>query len=70
MKIRKLNLKNWKSYDEVGIEINDLRHINIFIGPNNSGKSNLFKYFFKLKEMVNKAKQDDKSGDEYLKKVL
>lgn len=68
MKIRRVNLKNWKSYDEVGIEINDLRHINIFIGPNNSGKSNLFKYFFKLKEMINKVKQEDKSGDEYLKK--
>lgn len=68
MKIKKISLKNWKSYDEVGIEIDDLKHINIFIGPNNSGKSNLFKYFFRLKEMINKAKRDDKSGDEYLRK--
>lgn len=68
MKIKKINLKNWKSYDETGIEINELRHINIFIGPNNSGKSNLFKYFFKLKSIINSTIKDDKNGDEYLKK--
>lgn len=42
MKIRRLTIKNFKSFDEIGVEIqtNDLT---TFVGPNNSGKSNVLK---------------------------
>ncbi|MFS0749883.1 AAA family ATPase [Oceanobacillus sp. 1P07AA] len=53
MKLSDIYLKGWRSFDaEQGIKIVNLKRINLFIGPNNSGKSNLFKYLFYLKEKV------------------
>lgn len=57
MKIKSIQLKGWRSYSNTdGIELQNLKKINIIIGPNNSGKSNLFKYLFRIREMINNAK--------------
>lgn len=53
MKINKLHLKNWKSFDDNGIIIDDFKKMNIIIGPNNSGKSNLFRYLYQVREIIN-----------------
>ncbi|WP_064436020.1 AAA family ATPase [Pseudoalteromonas neustonica] len=49
MKIDAIKLSGWRSYDLDGIHIEGLKSINLIIGPNNSGKSNLSKYFNYLK---------------------
>ncbi|KOO16503.1 hypothetical protein AKJ18_04190 [Vibrio xuii] len=53
MKIDSIKLKGWRSYDLNGISIEGLKSINLIIGPNNSGKSNLAKYFNYLKSIAN-----------------
>lgn len=49
MKIDSIKLSGWRSYNSEGIYLDNLKSINIIIGPNNSGKSNLSKYFHYLK---------------------
>lgn len=53
MKIDSIKLKGWRSYDLDGVSIEGLKSINLIIGPNNSGKSNLAKYFNYLKSIAN-----------------
>jgi AAA15 family ATPase/GTPase len=52
MKIDSIKLRGWRSYDLDGIYIEGLKSINLIIGPNNSGKSNLSKYFNYLKSIA------------------
>ncbi|WP_210470252.1 ATP-dependent nuclease [Vibrio crassostreae] len=47
-----IKLAGWRSYDTDGVELNNLKSINLIIGPNNSGKSNLFRYFNYLKKVL------------------
>jgi predicted ATPase len=47
--IESLKLMGWRSYDATGISLNSLKSINLIIGPNNSGKSNLSKYLYSVK---------------------
>lgn len=51
MIIDSIKLSGWRSYDSSGITLNNLKSINLIIGPNNSGKSNLSKYFNYLKNI-------------------
>ena len=44
MKITRLGIKNYRSFDNNGVFLNDLRKINIIIGKNNSGKSNVLRF--------------------------
>lgn len=52
MKIDSIKLSGWRSYDLDGVHIEGLKSINLIIGPNNSGKSNLAKYFNYLKSIA------------------
>ncbi|CAN7734389.1 AAA family ATPase [Paenibacillus sp. LjRoot153] len=53
MNIKSIELKGWRSYSGTdGVTLENLRKINIIIGPNNSGKSNLFKYLFHIRSIV------------------
>jgi predicted ATPase len=52
MKIDSIKLSGWRSYDLGGVHIENLKSINLIIGPNNSGKSNLSKYFNYLKSIA------------------
>ncbi|WNV20006.1 ATP-binding protein [Bacillus sp. SI2] len=67
MKINEIRLTGWRSYsDEEEVSLKNLKHINIIIGPNNSGKSNIFKYLFYLREIGRKARTAmGTSGKEY-----
>ncbi|MGX5515371.1 ATP-dependent nuclease [Bacillus cereus] len=47
-KINSLKLENWRSFDKKGIELTDLKKFNLFVGPNNVGKSNIIKYLHNL----------------------
>lgn len=51
MIIDSIKLSGWRSYDSEGVTLNNLKPINLIIGPNNSGKSNLSKYFNYLKSI-------------------
>jgi len=44
MKIKNLGIANFRSFDSIGIVIENLKKINIFIGKNNSGKSNILRF--------------------------
>ncbi len=52
MKIDSIKLCGWRSYDLDGIHMEGLKSMNLIIGPNNSGKSNLAKYFYYLKSIA------------------
>lgn len=52
MKIKELRIRGWRSYSgEEDVVLSDLKHINIIIGPNNAGKSNIFKYLYYLRDL-------------------
>ncbi len=58
MKIKEIEIKGWRSFDsENGIVLKDLKRINVLIGPNNSGKSNISKFFHKLKDLLKDNEQ-------------
>jgi AAA15 family ATPase/GTPase len=64
MKIKEITIKGWRSFDyENGIILKDLKRINVIIGPNNSGKSNVGKYFFKIKQLIGKIKDTFRPED-------
>jgi len=48
--IDSLTVRGWRSYDATGITLNNLKSINLIIGPNNSGKSNLSKHLHSNKK--------------------
>lgn len=53
MNIKSISIQGWRSYSsEEGVFLKNLKKINIIIGPNNSGKSNLFKYLFHIRDIV------------------
>lgn len=64
MKIKDIEIKGWRSFDLDGSSLKDLKKNNIFIGQNNAGKSNISKYFMRLKEIANTANvnSDDKKN--------
>ena len=43
MKIRRIRAQNFLSFDSQGIDISDFGSLNSFVGPNNAGKTNLFR---------------------------
>jgi predicted ATP-dependent endonuclease of OLD family len=51
MIIDSIKLHGWRSYPTEGVSLDNLKSINLIIGPNNSGKSNLSKYFNYLKSI-------------------
>ncbi len=53
--VTKLNVRNFKSYKELDIDFNTL---NIIIGPNAAGKSNLFEIFKFLKKLASLSTLD------------
>lgn len=44
MNIRYIKIQNFRSFDSTGITIGNFKKINLFIGANNSGKSNILKF--------------------------
>ncbi|WP_457560329.1 AAA family ATPase [Caminibacter sp.] len=46
--IKKIIMKNIATYDENGVEINDLKKVNFFFGHNGAGKSTIAKYLYNL----------------------
>jgi predicted ATPase len=49
MFIKKITLKNFKSFKELSINLNNF---NVLIGANNSGKSNFIQVFRFIKDLV------------------
>lgn len=53
MKLKSISLKNFHGVSlSQGLSIDDLAHRNIFIGPNNSGKSTVFQFLHYLKSNI------------------
>ncbi|MEZ2584248.1 ATP-dependent endonuclease [Kluyvera intermedia] len=57
MRMRRIKISGWRSFDEKGISLDKLKKNNIIIGPNNAGKSNVSKYFMSLKTVAKNAKR-------------
>jgi hypothetical protein len=43
VKIKKIRAQNFLSFDSQGVDISDFGDVNSFVGPNNAGKTNLFR---------------------------
>lgn len=53
MNIKSLSIRGWRSFAyDTPMELNKLRKINILIGANNCGKSNVFRYLYNIREMI------------------
>ena len=52
MRIEGITIKNYRSFDNDGIELENLGNINILIGKNNSGKSNVLKFISSLNRFL------------------
>lgn len=50
MKLKSLSVKNFKSFKEINVELNDF---NVVIGANASGKSNFVQVFKFLRDIMN-----------------
>lgn len=46
--IKSLTIKKVATYDDTGVQINDLKKVNFFFGFNGSGKSTIVKYLYNL----------------------
>jgi len=57
MKIINLGIANFKSFDSEGILIENLSKLNIFIGKNNSGKSNILKFLYLCAKAIQKENE-------------
>ena len=55
MKIINLGIANFRSFDSEGILIENLNKLNIFIGKNNSGKSNILRFLYLLSRAIKEA---------------
>lgn len=55
MKIINLGITNFRSFDSEGIVIENLSKLNIFIGKNNSGKSNILRFLYLLSRAIKEA---------------
>lgn len=69
MKITRLQAQNFKSFDSVDIELGDL---NVFIGANASGKSNVLSILTFLRDIARDGLEDAvsrKSGPEFIQNV-
>lgn len=51
--IEGFGISNYRSFDEKGVILNDLKKINIIIGKNNSGKSNILRFLQTLHKYLN-----------------
>ncbi len=52
MTIKGFGIKNYRSFNEEGVFLNDLSKINIIIGKNNSGKSNILRFLHSLNSNI------------------
>lgn len=50
MKINSIGISNFRSFDEKGVILNDLKKINVIIGKNNCGKSNVLRFLQALNQ--------------------
>ena len=69
MKITKIEISNFKSFDNQSIQLNDF---NLLVGANASGKSNLVQAFQFLRDIVNHGLENAISlqgGVEYLRNI-
>ncbi len=57
MELKGFGIKNYRSFDENGVFINSIKKINIFIGKNNSGKSNVLRFLKKAQEVALRSKE-------------
>lgn len=53
MNLNTFGIANYRSFDETGVWIRDIKKINVFIGKNNSGKSNVLRFIKRLEEVAN-----------------
>ncbi len=70
MKIKRIHVKNFRSFDEIDVEVGNL---NVLIGANASGKSNFIQIFQFLKDVLNKGLENAVSlqgGESLIRNVI
>lgn len=50
--LKGIRIYNYRSIDKKGIELNNFGKVNVFIGKNNSGKSNIIRFISLLKDLT------------------
>ena len=50
LEIKNFGIKNFRSFDHDGVFIDNINQINVFIGKNNAGKSNVLKFIKTLSD--------------------
>lgn len=57
--MRPFGIKNFRSFDEDGVYLKNIKKLNIFIGKNNSGKSTVLRFLKYLSETIKKNVLND-----------
>ena len=52
MRIKSLRIRNFLSFGQKGYEFSDLKNLNIFVGPNDSGKTNVIRAIIFIREFL------------------
>lgn len=67
MKLESIKISGWRSFDDSGVTLENLKKINVIIGQNNAGKSNFGKYFLYLKQIATskQARRFEECYDHY-----
>lgn len=52
MRIKSLRIRNFLSFGQQGCEFSDLKNLNIFVGPNDSGKTNVIRTIIFIREFL------------------
>jgi len=63
MNFKGFGIKNFRSFDSNGVYIDSLKKINIFIGKNNSGKSNILRFIKRLQQIAINTDRDFSETD-------
>lgn len=57
--LKGIRIYNYRSIDKQGIELNNFGKVNVFIGKNNSGKSNIIRFISLLKDLTIQKNSND-----------
>jgi predicted ATP-dependent endonuclease of OLD family len=64
LRLRSISLQNFRSFKDT-VKISDLKRVNVLVGPNKAGKSNVFEALSLLKSLANDDANSIRSLDDY-----
>lgn len=64
LRLRSISLQNFRSFKDT-VKISDLKRVNVLVGPNKAGKSNVFEALSLLKSLANDDANSRRNLDDY-----